>query len=112
VTLDSGKLGAALQANGPGINAVFSQALTGIGAVTQKLSDRYTNVVDGLFTTSTKSLNNRIKQMDTQADTMQLRIDAFKANLTAQFTAMEQVVSGLKTTGNFLTQQTTASSSK
>jgi flagellar hook-associated protein 2 len=112
LTIDSGKLGAALQANGPGINNVFSQATTGIGALTQALSDRYTNVVDGLFTSSTKSLNSRIKQMDTQADTMQARVDAFRANLTAQFTAMEQVVSGLKATGNFLTQQLSSNSSK
>jgi flagellar capping protein FliD len=44
--------------------------------------------------------------MDTDADRLQLRIDAFKANLTAQFTAMEKIVSGLKAAGNFLTQQT------
>jgi flagellar capping protein FliD len=50
--------------------------------------------------------------MDTQADDMQARVDAFKANLTAQFTAMEQIVSQLKTTGNFLTQQSTSASSK
>ena len=42
---------------------------------------------------------------------MQARVDAFKANLTAQFTAMEQIVSQLKTTGNFLTQQSTSASS-
>ena len=105
LTIDSGKLGAALQANPQAINNIFSHATTGIGAAVQTLSDRYTNVVDGLFTTSTKSLNNRIKQMDTQADSMQARIDSFKANLTAQFTAMEQIVSGLKTTGNFLTRR-------
>ena len=108
LTIDSGKLGAALQANPQAINDIFSRASTGVGAAVKTLSDRYTNVVDGLFTTSTKSLNNRIKQMDTQADSMQARIDSFKANLTAQFTAMEQIVSGLKTTGNFLTSQTTA----
>ena len=112
LTIDSGKLGAALQANGPGINNVFAQATTGVGALTKALSDRYTNVVDGLFTSSTKSLNTRIKQMDTQADKMQARVDAFRANLRAQFTAMEQIVSGLKSTGNFLTQQLSSNSSK
>ena len=49
--------------------------------------------------------------MDSQADQMQTRLDSFKANLTAQFTAMEQIVSSLKTTGNFLTQQAASSAS-
>jgi flagellar capping protein FliD len=46
--------------------------------------------------------------MDSDADRMQLRLDAFKQNLTAQFTAMEKIVSGLKASGNFLSQQSAA----
>jgi flagellar hook-associated protein 2 len=112
LTLDSGKLGAALQSNSAGVNNLFSQAIGGMGAVTKSLSDRYTNVVDGMFTSRTKNLNSRIKQMDADADRLQLRVDAFKQNLTAQFTAMEKVVAGLKASGNFLSQQMTAASSK
>jgi flagellar hook-associated protein 2 len=106
LSIDATKLSSALATNPGAINNIFSQPGTGIGAVTKALSARYTDVVDGLFTSSTKSLTSRIKQMDGQADQMQVRIDAFKANLTAQFTAMEQVVSGLKAAGTFLTQQT------
>ena len=105
LTLDSGKLGAALQANSAGVNNLFAQATTGMGAVTKALGDRYTNVVDGMFTSRTKNLNSRIKQMDSDAERMQLRVDAFKQNLTAQFTAMEKVVAGLKASGSFLSQQ-------
>jgi flagellar hook-associated protein 2 len=108
LTLDSGKLGAALQSNSAAVNNLFSQATTGIGASVKTLSDRYTNIVDGLFTSRTKNLNTRIKQMDSDADRMQLRLDAFKQNLTAQFTAMEKIVSGLKASGNFLSQQSAA----
>ena len=109
ISLDSAKLGAALQANSSAVNALFSQATTGIGAAAKSLSDRYTNVVDGLFISRTKNLNTRIKQMDSDADRLQIRVDDFRTNLTAQFTAMEQIVAGLKSAGNFLTQQTTAS---
>jgi flagellar hook-associated protein 2 len=112
LTLDSGKLGAALQANSAGVNNLFSQAVGGMGAVTKSLSDRYTNIVDGMFTSRTKNLNSRIKQMDADADRMQLRVDAFKQNLTAQFTAMEKVVAGLKASGSFLSQQMAAASAK
>jgi flagellar hook-associated protein 2 len=111
LTIDSGRLGTALASNPQAINQIFSDPTSGIGAAAQSLSDRYTNVVDGLLTNSTKTLNTRIAQMDTQADQMQTRLDSFKANLTAQFTAMEQIVSQLKTTGNFLTQQSTSASS-
>ena len=68
LTIDSGRLGTALASNPQAINQIFSDPTTGIGAAAQTLSDRYTNVVDGLFTNSTKTLNTRIKQMDTQAD--------------------------------------------
>ena len=112
LTLDSGKLGSALAANSAGVNNLFSQAATGMGAVTKAMADRYTNIVDGMFTSRTKNLNSRIKQMDTDADRMQLRVDAFKVNLTAQFTAMEKIVAGLKASGNFLSQQMASSSSK
>ncbi len=110
LTIDSGRLGTALAANPQAINQIFSDPTNGIGAAMQTLSDRYTNVVDGLLTNSTKSLNTRIAQMDTQADQMQTRLDSFTANLNAQFTAMEQIVSQLKTTGNFLTQTSSSSS--
>ena len=112
LTLDSGKLGTALQANPSAVNDLFSNVTTGMGVQVKSLSDLYTNVVDGMFTARTKNLNSRIIQMDSDADRMQLRIDAFKQNLTAQFTAMEQVVAGLKASGNFITQNLTASASK
>ncbi|HET6150505.1 MAG TPA: flagellar filament capping protein FliD [Polyangia bacterium] len=111
LTLDSGKLGAALQSNSAGVNNLFAQATTGMGAVTKSLGERYTNIVDGMFTSRTKNLNSRIKQMDRDAERLQLRVDAFKQNLTAQFTAMEKVVAGLKASGSFLSQQMAAASS-
>src|SRR6266481_3877755 len=81
LTIDSGRLGTSLAANPQAINQIFSDPTSGIGAAMKTLSDRYTNVVDGLFTNSTKTLNTRITQMDRQADSMQARVDAFKANL-------------------------------
>jgi flagellar hook-associated protein 2 len=105
LSIDLTKLNSAMAANPGAVNNMFSQTTSGIGAMTKKLSDRFTNVIDGLFTSRTKNLNTRIKQMDGEADRMQLRVDDFRKNLVSQFTAMEQVVSGLKAAGNFLTQQ-------
>jgi flagellar hook-associated protein 2 len=108
LSIDTTKLASTLAANPLAINDVFAHAQLGVAPLTDALTRRYTDVVDGVLTSTTKSLNNRIKDMDTQADQMQARLDAFRDNLVTQFTAMEQVVSGLKATGNFLTQQSTA----
>jgi flagellar hook-associated protein 2 len=110
LSIDSARLTTVLQSNSAAVNNIFSQTGTGIGAATQTLSDLYTNIVDGLFTSRAQNLNTRIKQMDGDADQMQIRVDEFKTNLTAQFTAMEQIVSGLKSAGSFLTQQSAQAS--
>jgi hypothetical protein len=43
---------------------------------------------------------------------MNLRLDVRKTTLINQFTAMEKVVSGVKSTGNFLTQIGSGGTSK
>jgi flagellar hook-associated protein 2 len=111
LSIDTAKLTSAIAANAAAVNNIFSQSTTGVGALTKTLSDQYTNVVDGLFTSRSKNLTSTISRMDKDADRMQLRVDAFKKNLILQFSAMEQVVSGLKSVGNFLNAQQSQKSS-
>jgi flagellar hook-associated protein 2 len=105
LSIDTTKLATAISIDPTAINKIFSDPLTGISAQAFNLSEKFTSVVDGVFTTRTNGLNDQIKQMDTDAESLQTRIDAYKANLQVQFAAMEQLVSGFKATGNFLTQQ-------
>jgi flagellar hook-associated protein 2 len=108
LTLDSTALGKAVALDPSAVNDLFSKTSTGLGAVVKGLVDAATNSVDGTLITRKKGLNDNIRRMDTQADLMQARLDAYRDQLVSQFTAMEKVVSGLKATGNFLSQQTSS----
>ena len=58
-----------------------------------------------------KDIEEQARKELRRLERMQLRVDAFKQNLTAQFTAMEKVVAGLKASGSFLSQQMASISS-
>ncbi len=105
LSIDTDTLNRALTRNPGAVNTLFSQASTGLTAVTGSLVDSYTQSTTGILSSRQNSLNKNISSMDDQAVRLQDRIDAFRTKLTAQFTAMENVVSGLKAIGNFLTQQ-------
>lgn len=111
LSLDTAKLGSAIAKDANAVNDLFAHAGIGIMPLTRKLVDGATNIVDGTLVTEQKTLNETIGRMDDQADTMQRRVDAYQAQLVQQFTAMETVVSGLRATGNFLTQQANSRSS-
>jgi flagellar hook-associated protein 2 len=105
-------LGKALAQDAGAVNNLFSQTTTGLSALTKTLADRVSNSVDGTLISRRKGLNQNIKGIDDQLDRMQLRLESFRQGLIAQFTAMEKVVSGLKSVGNFLTQQSQAGANK
>ena len=72
----------------------------------------YTNSSDGILVSKRKSYDKSVKQISTQIDSLQLRLEAYRTKLIAQFTAMEKVVSGFKTIGNYLTSQEARATSK
>lgn len=112
VSIDATTLGRALS-NDPGaVNALFSTATTGLSATVNALVKAETQTVtvagksqSGLLVADQERLNKTISDIDDQKAQLQLRIDAFRQNLVNQFTAMETTVSGLKSTGTFLTNQ-------
>jgi flagellar hook-associated protein 2 len=112
LSIDATILGKALGRDPAAANALFSTAATGLSAVAKSLVDVETRAGDGALTARQSGLGDTVKAMNDQADAMQRRIDAFRHNLAAEFTAMEGTVSGLKSIGNFLSaQQTTGKSS-
>jgi flagellar hook-associated protein 2 len=100
--LDDAVLTAAIGRDPAAVNAMFSTATTGIGALTSTLTDTFTRPVDGILTARSSSLADRSKSMDAQAIRLQERLDAYRELLVAQFTAMETLVSNLKNSGSFL----------
>ncbi len=109
LSIDSDTLAGALARDAAAVNTVFSEASTGIAKRISDLADGYTAPATGLITVRQSGLQSQIASMDDQATNMQSRIDAYRAGLVAQFTAMETTVSQLKNIGSFLTSQSSQS---
>jgi flagellar hook-associated protein 2 len=110
LTLDSVALGKAIGRDPAAVNNLFSQANDGLGVVVKSVVDMATRSGDGVLTSRKKSLSDNITRMDSQAETMQMRLDKYRDLLIAQFTAMEKVMSVSKATSNFLNLQTSSGS--
>jgi flagellar hook-associated protein 2 len=62
----------------------------------------------GLFQTTTDSINAMLTDLDARRAAVQDRAQLYQARLKAQFTAMDQLVSQLRSTGDYLTSQFSA----
>lgn len=111
ISLDETVLSRAIAADPGAVNNLFSDATNGLGKVADSTIAKYTNSVDGLLTARTNSLNKRVRQLDDDQSRMQARIDSYRTQLVAQFTAMENTISSLKGIQQFLDQQNKDSSS-
>jgi flagellar capping protein FliD len=87
------------------VNGLFSRATTGLAALASDLVASYTRAGDGVLVARQKGLDESIRTLDRQAETMAARIEAFRTNLLRQFAAMEEAVSGYKSIGDFLSRQ-------
>jgi flagellar hook-associated protein 2 len=112
LTVDATTLTDAMGRDPSAIDTIFSTATDGISDFVTTLVDRQTSTGSGILALGQRGLNNRIDAIDTQIAQMQLRVDAYKNGLLAQFTAMEDTLSSLKATSNYLTSQASSSSNK
>ncbi|MBL8918656.1 MAG: flagellar filament capping protein FliD [Myxococcaceae bacterium] len=103
LTIDTTKLQAAVAREPGSVNALFGKATTGLGDVVEGLVDTFTDPVNGLITARKSGLNDNIRAMDSQLERLDARLAGYRQNLIRQFAAMEQVVSGIKSIGNYLT---------
>ena len=60
---------------------------------------------DGLITNRTDGINSSITDIDKQRDALTLRLAAIEERYRAQFTALDTLMSSLRNTSSFLTQQ-------
>lgn len=105
LSIDATVLGAALEREPGSLNALFSTAGTGVQALTTGFAQAFTRSGDGLITSRKESLDASAKRMDDDVLRMQARIDSYRAGLVKRFTAMEDAISKIKSTGTFLTSQ-------
>jgi flagellar hook-associated protein 2 len=105
ISIDTTKLQKSLDADPLALNAIFSTTTSGVSALVDEVARRYTNSFDGVLTTRRKGISSQVKGMDRQIESLNIRLSGYKQNLLDQFAAMEKTVSGLKTTGDFLSRQ-------
>jgi flagellar hook-associated protein 2 len=107
LSIDSSLLSRAVARDPAAMNAVFSDATSGVAQRLSILAINYSSV-GGLLSLRKASLTRQVGSMDGQAAQLQARIDAYRQHLVAQYTAMENLVSSFKSIGDFLTQQDNA----
>ncbi len=104
MTLNSGDLTAALQADFDGVSALFAADGQGFAnrfsAVASNLLD-----VDGLINARTDGLQNRVDTNVNRQDSIIRNLELVEARFMAQFTALDALVAQLQSTGQFLTNQ-------
>jgi flagellar hook-associated protein 2 len=105
LSIDATTFSSALARDPAALDALFATPTSGTADFVSGLVSQLTNTTDGILTAHQNGLNARISAIEDQTAVMQRRIDAFKANLVKQFTAMETTLSNLKSTGAYLTQQ-------
>jgi len=77
-----------------GVSAQFATYLKGV-----------TDGTDGIYAGRKKSTDSSIRQIDQRIINLEARMEQKEKTLRAQFTAMEQLVSGLNAQGGYLIQQ-------
>lgn len=101
MTLDETKLAAAIAANPDAASNIFVK--NGFSSELSSLADLYTTSSTGLFAGKVTALSARSKDLQKQIDRINTNADALQTRLQAQFGALEQAMSQLKTQSSFLT---------
>jgi flagellar hook-associated protein 2 len=105
LSIDQTQLASALASNPQGINTLFSQLTTGLGAAVTNLTTEFTAPISGALTGEQQNRDTQIANLGTQVTTAQAQLATFQTNLTQQFANMESVISGFKSVQSFLTDQ-------
>lgn len=100
--IDSTKLSAALEGDGPSVSKLLGK--DGIGGQIYTLADPYL-ASDGRIKARQSSAQERIDDIEKQRDALDLRMEKVKARYQAQFVALDSLISKLNTTSSYLTQQ-------
>jgi flagellar hook-associated protein 2 len=107
LTLDSGKLSAALADRAKDVATLFTQTTPG----NEGIAVRFKNLLDGILEQSgpiasrTNGINATIKDLQQRADAWNQRLTRIEARYRTQFTALDSMLASMTQTSNFLQQQ-------
>lgn len=103
LAIDSADLDAALDADLESVAGLFA-AGDGYANRFEALVSAYIDS-DGAIAARTDGLDARVKDIAAQREALERRIESLEARYLRQFTALDELVSRLQSTGSFLTQQ-------
>lgn len=103
LSVDRATLEEALARSETGFASVFA-GVGGIGEQVERIVELQTDSEDGALSIREEGIDQRIEAGRKQIENLELRVEAFRQGLIARFTAMEELVSSLKSMGNFLEQ--------
>lgn len=104
LTLDDNKLKHALDTDPKGVSDLFALVQNGVGKRIPDAVDDFVSSVDGILTFRQKDIQDNLDRIDQDVAREEARVTALQDRLTQQFSALEQMVSQLKSQGDFLTQ--------
>lgn len=101
--LDASKLSSALRQDATSVQKLFS-ADTGFATAIQTITANYLGS-GGSIDTESQNLQARIKDVTKRQDALDRRMSAVEAHYRAEFTALDAMISKLRGTQDYLTQQ-------
>ncbi|SEF26860.1 flagellar filament capping protein FliD [Variovorax sp. NFACC27] len=111
LAVDSDKLDKALANNLKGVANMFSSATGSTAGYGKQIDALVDDVTKGSLKVASDGVTATIKELDTQYDAMQLRVDSTVARYRAQFNQLDVLINKMNNTKNYLTQQFEAMSS-
>jgi len=101
--VDSAKLDSVIASDFDAVSKLFSST----DGIAKRFDTALTSYLSstGSLTSSVDGINTEIKGINSQRDKLNLRLTSVEARYRKQFTAMDTLISQLKTTSSFLTQQ-------
>lgn len=103
--VDTTKLKKALGDDPVAVSKLFTSDLgsTGVAERMDELADQFADFAEGRLTLREKALQERMSRIDDDVERQQLRIAKYQARIEAQFSQLEQLVTGLQSQNVFPT---------
>lgn len=110
ITLSSASLESALTEDYDSVMSLLTGGGTsdGIAAEFAAYLDAVTDSGNGIYASRKESTESNVRRIDQRIDVLELRMEQREKTLRAQFSAMEELVSGMNSQGTFLAQQLAA----
>jgi flagellar hook-associated protein 2 len=108
LTFDEAKLAEALEDDATAVANLFLAIQDGIGKRIPDAVDDFVSAVDGALVFRQKGIGASIRQIDERIAREETRVSSMEERLVKQFSALEELVSQLKSQGDFLSQQISA----